>query len=129
MATKLTLEGTVEMQAKIRRIRGVFPDELGSAMHTEYSIEAVECRRVTPVDTGALRSTIHVEGPEKNSRTVSVQVVAGGIEAPYAVVVHEDLDAFHPVGQAKYIEGPLNESAPFMANRIASRLDLRKMVG
>lgn len=57
---------------------------------------------------------------------VWTNIVAGGPSAPYAIYVHEDLEAFHKVGQAKYIESVLMESRPFMAARVAKRIDLNK---
>ncbi len=39
-----------------------------------------------------------------DDRTVSV-----GYTASYATHVHEDLEAFHPVGQAKFLEQPARE--------------------
>jgi hypothetical protein len=52
--------------------------------------------------------------------------VAGGPAAPYAIFVHEDPDAIHKVGQWKYIESVVKESVPYMAVRIARRIDLNK---
>lgn len=33
--------------------------------------------------------------------------LACGYTAPYAVFVHGDMEAFHPVGNAKFLEGPM----------------------
>lgn len=38
--------------------------------------------------------------------------VVVGYEAAYAVYVHEDLEAHHEVGQAKYLEQPAREYQP-----------------
>ena len=70
----------------------------------------------------ALRDAERVEGPAFRGKTVSVQIAAGGADVPYAIYVHEDLEAHHSVGQAKFIESVLNESAPHMAERLAARL-------
>lgn len=35
--------------------------------------------------------------------------VAVGYEAPYALFVHENLEVYHPNGQAKYLEKPTRE--------------------
>jgi hypothetical protein len=40
--------------------------------------------------------------------------------------VHEDLTALHKIGQAKYLESVIMESRPFMAARVARRMDLNK---
>jgi hypothetical protein len=42
------------------------------------------------------------------------QVVIG-YEAPYALRVHEDLQAYHPNGSAKYLERPARENASELA--------------
>lgn len=99
-----------------------FPDRAGAALRKETEIEATESKKRTPVDTGNLRTTIHAEGPERKGRTITCAVVAGSASEDYALVVHEDLEAHHPVGQAKYIESTLNESAPHMLQRVANRL-------
>lgn len=94
----------------------------------ETVVEAKECAAVTPVDKGKLKKSVRAVGPQREGRSVKTAVVAGedgsGAE-DYALAVHEDLDAFHPNGgQAKYIEGPLNQSSSSMGARIAKRIDL-----
>lgn len=128
MATKFTVTGLREMQAKMQRLAQRFPDEVERALHQEAEIEATEAKRRTPVDTGNLRGSIHVEGPTRAGRTVSAAIVAGGPAAPYALHVHEDLEAFHKVGEAKFIERPLMEAVPHLAERIARRIDLNRLV-
>jgi hypothetical protein len=46
----------------------------------------------------------------------------GGPSAPYAVIVHENLNVRHQVGQAKFLERPLNEAARGLAERIAAEV-------
>ncbi len=58
-----------------------------------------------------------------------VVVEAGGPSAPYGFFVHEDLEAFHSQGEAKFISGPLRESSRFMADRIAKRITFNKALG
>lgn len=116
----------MEMLTKLTKIQAFAPDEFARAVYQEAVIEEKECKRRTPVDTGTLRASIHVEGPVREGRVIRVYIVAGGPAEMYALIVHEDLDAFHKVGEAKYIERPLMESAPYMADRIAKRIDLNK---
>jgi hypothetical protein len=75
--------------------------------------------------SGALRASVRVIAPVRKGTSVFVLVAAGGPSAPYAIYVHEDLDAFHKVGQAKYLESVILESRAFMAARVAKRVDLR----
>jgi hypothetical protein len=116
--------GTQAMIGKIRDYARTFPDRAGAALRKETEIEATEARKRTPVDTGNLRGTVHAEGPERKGRTISCDVVAGSSSEDYAFIVHEDMDAHHRVGQAKYIESTINESAPHMLERVASRLQI-----
>jgi len=79
------------------------------------------------VEFGELRASEFVEGPTRQGGSVYTKILAGGPSAPYAIYVHEDLEAFHEVGQAKYIESVLLESRPYMAQRVARRIDLNKI--
>jgi len=118
------------MQAKLRRFANKFPDEVGRALYQEAQVELTEVKRRTPVDTGELRASEHVVGPiilaKGQGRIIYVLIVAGGVAAPYALYVHEDPDAFHKVGQWKYIESVILESRAYMAARVASRIELNR---
>lgn len=78
----------------------------------------------TPVLTGALRASEFVDGPDFTSKVIEVSLNAGGPAAPYAWFVHENLDANHTVGQAKYIESVIFERAPFMMQDFNQFFDL-----
>ena len=122
------------MSRKLERVARAHPERMKRAQFIEMSIEATEMKRRTPVDTtpnaphpGNLRDSIHVEEPEQHGNKVST-IVATGPEAPYAIFVHENPDAIHPIGQWKFMESVLNESAPHMGRRLAvhMRLDEEK---
>jgi hypothetical protein len=49
-------------------------------------------------------------------------ITVGGPSASYAIYVHENLENFHPIGQAKFLESVVLESAPFLGARIATRV-------
>lgn len=70
-----------------------------------------------PVDTGALRSTGYVKPAQD-----FVELGYGGPAAPYALVVHEDLEAHHTVGSAKYLERPFRDATRGLARRLIARL-------
>lgn len=110
------------MLRNLAKIREQFPDRFASALNKEAEIEATECKKRCPVDTGALRASIHAEPPKREGRKITSRIVAGGAAAEYALIVHEDLDAYHKNGEAKFIESTLQESASSMAERIAARL-------
>jgi hypothetical protein len=111
----------------LRKARAKLRQAVAQALQAEAEIEKTESMRRTPVDTGNLRATHIVTKPEIHGDRVTVRIAVGGPSAPYALRVHEDLQAFHRVGQAKFLESTLKESAPFMATRIARRLQFDKV--
>lgn len=58
--------------------------------------------RLTPKDTGNLRRQQSAEILDSNTVFIFV-------DAEYAMRVHEDLEAYHRVGQAKYLETAVNQ--------------------
>lgn len=111
--------------ARIRTIQKSVPQQIASALFIELQIEATESRKRTPVDTGNLRASTMVTDPVIDGDKISCSIVVGGVAAPYAVHVHENLEAYHPVGMAKFLESVLFESRPFMAARVAKRVSFR----
>ena len=136
MRMGFTLKGREEMIKKLQTFKAKFPLQLMQAMRMEAEIEATECRKRTPVYVGPtgpgkpipglLKASIKVEGPEHRGRYLTVWISAGGAAGAYAIPQHENLDYFHTIGQAKYIESVLMESRPFILYRIAKRLDVSK---
>ena len=122
------MKGAKEMVARMERLAKAMPNELARALYEEALIEQKESMRRTPVDTGALRASHVTTKPVINGRDIRVSIEIGGPAAPYGVIVHEDLEADHPVGQAKFLESTINESRPYFAARIAKRIELNKLV-
>lgn len=133
MASWAQLRGVQNMKANIHAKGQKLIDAVETAMYQETQVEATECKRRCPVwnpargvprghAPGTLRSTIQVIGPFREGRQVWTLIVCGGSLAPYAVYVHEDLEAFHATGEAKFIEGPLLESRSYMTQRIQKRM-------
>ena len=115
------LKGSDEMKRRLRQEGEKFQRKLGEALYEEMLIEAREVFVRTPYKTGALRESEKVGRPVWTGNRVSVTISAN---TDYALIVHEDLEAFHPIGEAKFIESVLNESAPHMAERVGRRLSL-----
>lgn len=130
MGARMHFTGTGEMSRRMRFLATEFPNLSEKALVTEALIEKREVIKSTPIKTGKLRSTIRHEvlARKRMGRELAVAIVAGGPAAPYAIVVHEDPDAYHPIGQWKYIEEPLNRSTPYLKGRIASRIAMRLAV-
>lgn len=124
----IELKGLDKVLARLTRLAQQFPNEVARALYEEAQIERQESMRRTPVDTGALRASHEVSRPVINGRDISVTITVGGVAAPYAIYVHENLHAFHNPGQAKFLESTLLESKPYLAGRIAKRIDLTRAV-
>lgn len=75
-------------------------------------------QKIVPVDTGALRSSGLVNKPEERDKLIFVHLQYGGPAADYAWKVHEDLEAYHPHGQAKYLEEPANQLMPKVSAQV-----------
>lgn len=73
-------------------------------------------RKNTPVDTGALRDSHYV----REAGSPGAPAVEIGCTAPYAPFVHEDLDAWHAAGRAKFLEAALKDSLWEIAGILAA---------
>lgn len=71
---------------------------------------------LTPLDRGPLRKAASVKGV--NQEPVALVV----FDSPYAVRQHEELDYNHTVGQAKYLEQPLNQHRNELMGIIAQHM-------
>lgn len=113
---------------------------LRGALFQEAEELITAAKRLTPVDEGVLRASGHVLKPTWQATTITVKFGFGGPagagnvggsnpeKVGYAVYVHEDLTARHTVGQAKYLEVPMNQRKASMSARISRRLKRRLSV-
>lgn len=112
------------MQARLRSAGKSMRNAMARALYEEASVELKEVIIRTPLLHGPLRASEHLEGPTWEGDTAYIMIVAGGTSAPYAVYVHENEDAFHPIGQSHFISSVLEESQSFMGQRILKRMRL-----
>jgi hypothetical protein len=94
------------------------------ALRNFERIEMKEMKKRTPRETGELEES-GFEGEPVVTGTEIRAVM--GFTAPHATVVHEDLEAFHSKGQAKYMSSVIDESGPHMLERVAE--DMKKDLG
>lgn len=121
------------LDALIRKLDGR-PERVAravlGALYQEGEELLTDAKRLTPVDTGTLRNSGHVRPPVATDSGAYVEVGFGGpagagenaADVGYAIYVHEDLTARHVVGQAKYLEAPLNARRATFAQRFAARV-------
>lgn len=126
MANYSVFHGADAALRDLRKIKGFAPNDFERAQAEETEVEVGECKKVCPKLTGDLAETIRATPPVRKGRVVQTTIVAGDDTVDYALPVHEDLEAVHPNGEAKYIERPLQECAPYFGGRVAKRIDLNK---
>lgn len=63
----------------------------------------------TPVDTGTLRASGTVKSDLRMVANPKAELSFGGAAAGYALIVHERMDVYHPVGEAKFLENAMHE--------------------
>jgi len=135
MEASFELEGAERLQAALQRLGPRALELGGRAIRTEAELIMTKAKRRTPVDTGNLRASGHVQGPTFSREGATVVLGFGGVagsgnhgnatndeEVGYAVYVHEDLTKNHPVGQAKFLESAIREAISGMSSRLAQRI-------
>lgn len=70
-----------------------------------------------PVDQGTLRRSGKVDEIDFSLIESSVRIV---FDVDYAVYVHENLQAHHPVGHAKFLENAVSSIAPELVTEVAT---------
>jgi len=150
MKLSATVTGLADLQRVIAALGPVTMKEGVAGLYQEALIEQKESMRRTPVLTGALRASHETEKPVMvNPSEAVIRILVGGpagagfarfakgkyakkaqVVDPsgYALYVHENLDADHHVGQAKFLESTINESRPYMPGRVAKRVSLTRIV-
>ena len=110
----------------MKKLDYTIPLVAAAALYQEALVEQKKSMKRTPVDTGALRDSHQTSLPKWQGQNLQVTIKVGGPAASYAVIVHEDMEAFHEVGQAKFLESTILESAPFLLERIGARMKLNQ---
>ncbi len=133
----MPLKGGPEMKKVLKAFKEGMPKEIAAAIYQEATAEATEVAKRTPVwnparpiprgtTSGALRASVKATKPVQEGKRIYCTIVAGGAEAAYAIIVHEDLEAVHATGQAKFLESVISESRSSMGARIAARIDFNR---
>ena len=138
MATTGTVTGDKEVIARLKKIAQENPSVVAKAMYTHAEFLMTESKKEVPVDTGTARSSGFVEEPRISSSSVSVKLgyggpaskqnPKGGEAADYIERLHEDTEARHTVGKAKFLEDPVRRNAKKFFNDVLSSVqkDIQK---
>lgn len=131
MAKRSKLHGVQAMRRKLESVVANYPKRVERALVLEGYIELTEMQRRTPVDTrpnaphpGQLRNSLTLLGPLWVGTLVKIRWEAGGLAFSYAIHVHENPDAIHPVGEWQFMASVIKEARGYMLQRLAARLQL-----
>lgn len=114
---ELQFRGIRAMERRLDGLMRRHPRAALNALRSEAEIELLEMKERTPVEFGVLRQSGRVE----DVGTIGIKWVFGGAAEAYAIPVHEDLEVFHSVGQAKFVESVVLEFIPHAAERVGRR--------
>lgn len=136
MRAEVSLRGD-KLKQQLVRLKDAFPMRIiGQALKEEAVAIAWDSISMTPIRTGNLRRSHRIIGPYQSEGYVHVSIGVGGgpgsgnlegngtNELPvwYAVNVHENLDSYHPVGQAKFLETAVNTVGRGFQQRVGARI-------
>lgn len=113
-----TIKGSSQFLANLRKFTSKKISELESAMEQSGVILKNEAVQNTPWDTGLLREQ-HYEVTERQGKQVLLEI---GVDLYYAPFVHENLENFHPVGEAKWMENAIKNNLGRIEKLIIDRL-------
>lgn len=118
------LQGVKELLGKLDSIDKGLMQEGASALYQEALVDMRQSMLDTPVEYGALRASHVTEPPEISKDDARVLIKVGGPAAPYAPIVHFDMEARHEVGKAMFLQDAVFEGAKTMPERMAKRISL-----
>ena len=98
------------------------PDTKDIVRALDLSAESIitEAKLRTPVDHGLLKASYSKDIDDHNSDKNIKVTISNNQE--YAVYVHENLEAFHKVGEAKFLENAVNEKKQSVKKRLSSAI-------
>ena len=121
MTATFTIDGEDELMDKLRALFPKFA-EAAEAGCADWGEDVMYfSKRLCPVDTGELRASGYVETYSGQSNTW-IEVVLG-YPKDYAIYVHENMEAHHEVGQAKFLETPMLLKSNELPKRMVQEME------
>ena len=134
----VTTDGWPKVNAILKQLGAKAPQALGAEFYEEAENLIGNAKEQTPHLTGNLKASGIVLPPVMKSGGPMIEAGFGGPagtgnqqggsnwkDAGYALIVHENLEAHHPVGNAEYLKRPLDAAKRGMEGRIAKGLKRR----
>jgi len=117
MAVRVDIEGLDEVMANINaEVKNIQGRTSGGLLAGGLIIQRESQKRV-PVRYGFLKGSAYTRKTPEDPMVVEV-----GYTAAYAIYVHENLEAHHDVGQAKYLESAARDKQSEVVDAVAKRV-------
>jgi hypothetical protein len=118
VALSINMQGTAQVMQRIAELKRRAPDSFAAGVYLAASNVITTAMRLTPVDTGWLRSSRYVRKPRVSGDTFKVEA---GFGASYAIFVHE-INRDYVVGEWKFLTTAANYHAPTFATEVAGNV-------
>lgn len=111
MSVKVTVTGVEQMIRALDKLKDEKTKKILPALRSAAGVVYRKSQGYVPVDKGPLKASGRIEDNGKQGNGAQVRVLYGGDSAPYALYVHEDLEAHHaPPTCAKFLERAYRET-------------------
>lgn len=94
-----------------------------AALYEEAAVIFARSQTLVPVRTGVLKSSGMVSEPKEVGGRSYIDISYGGPAASYAMWVHEKYNRHAPPTDRKYLQRPVEERMPYVAQNIAERVE------
>lgn len=102
---QLEIKGDGPIVAELRRMQKICPPAAASTIYAFATRVMRESVKRTPTSTGELKDSAYVTMPSTTSTRLSIEL---GYGSEHAVQVHEDTEASHDDGEAKFLQKALD---------------------
>jgi len=130
MKVSLQIKGHKETLKRFNRVKSNAVVGLIKQLNTEAEKVIQQAQVEVPKDTGALHDTIRRDRTQVTKiRGIEIKIKAGGARAPYAIYVHEDLNARHASPtKARFLADPFKKAMRGVVGRLVRKInaDLKK---
>lgn len=116
---QIHITGLEQVEANINRLVRNNWNDAKKGLLEEANIVLNQSIRQTPREFGDLRRSGTVEETKDTKHEYEVTI---GFNESYAAAIHENLNAHHDIGKAKYLEDPLMARVDDITKNIAKRI-------
>lgn len=130
------ITGTEDVMRNLQAIAARVPAAIERALERESEAVMGAAKALVPFEVGALKESGFAGPVQRSGEVFRVEVAFGGPAVDYAPIQHEDTTLNHTgthyssrlrrpyqrTGQAKFLEEPLLDAAPGLAERMRDRI-------